>query len=261
MSSPVRYESADGVARITLDSPDRGNPINTKSVTALLECVRRARADDVHVVVLAAVGRMFSVGGDLDAFRAAANRGELIDDLADAFHRVITDLHQLNAIVVSVVHGTAAGAGLSLAAAADLVMAAESAKFTLAYTNVGLSPDGGSTLLPASIGLHRALALTLLNPVLTASEAHRMGLVAEVHPDADLAPAVERVVRQIRAGSRDAQAASKRLLREVATPAEDRALRREVLSIRARAASADGAEGVAAFAERRSPEFPGNPGA
>ena len=107
----------------------------------------------------------------------------------------------------------AAGAAVPLAAAADIVLAAESARFTLAYTKVGLTPDGGSSLLAASIGLHRALYLALLNPVLTAAEAQAMGLVMEIHPDDALGEAVEGVVRRLARGSRTALAAAKHLLR------------------------------------------------
>jgi 2-(1,2-epoxy-1,2-dihydrophenyl)acetyl-CoA isomerase len=218
--------------------------------------VRRARADDVHVVVLSSEGRAFSVGGDVSAFAAAEDTEQIVDDLAETLHRVVSDLHRMEAIVVSVVHGTAAGAGVSLAAAADLVIAGASARFTLAYTRIGFSPDGGSSLLTASIGLHRSLHLALLNPLLSAHEAQAMGLVTQVHPDGELDSAVEEVVGLLRSGSRTAQVAAKRLLREAATPAAEAAMRRETVSIRTRAASPDGREGVAAFLEKRPPVFP-----
>ncbi|WP_409329613.1 enoyl-CoA hydratase/isomerase family protein [Trujillonella humicola] len=252
----VRYEQRDGVARIRLSDPARGNAIGPGSVAELAAAVRRARADDVHVVVLSADGKAFCVGGDVAAFAAADDTEQLVDDLAEALHRVVSDLQRMPAVVVSVVQGTAAGAGVPLAAAADLVLAAESARFTLAYTGIGFSPDGGSSLLTASVGLHRALALALLNPVLSAGEAHALGLVAAVHPDEDLPAAVEDVVGRLRSGSRDAQVAAKRLLRETATPGAEAALRRETLSIRARAASPDGREGVAAFLAKRPAAFP-----
>jgi 2-(1,2-epoxy-1,2-dihydrophenyl)acetyl-CoA isomerase len=252
----VRYEQHDGVARIRLCDPERGNPLSPQTVDALARAVRRARADDVHVVVLSSEGRAFSVGGDVSAFAAAEDTEQMVDDLAERLHRVVSDLHRMDAVVVSAVQGTAAGAGVSLAAAADLVLAAETARFTLAYTKIGFSPDGGSSLLTASIGLHRALRLALLNPVLTADELHAAGLVAQVHPDAELDAAVEDVVAVLRSGSRTAQVAAKRLMRETATPAEEAALRRETLSIRARAAGPDGREGVAAFLAKRTPSFP-----
>jgi 2-(1,2-epoxy-1,2-dihydrophenyl)acetyl-CoA isomerase len=254
--SPVAYELIDGVARIRLSDGERGNPLDQVVVDALAQAVRRARADDVHVVVLSAEGRAFSFGGDVSAFAAAEDTELMVGDLAESLHRVVSELHRMDAIVVSVVHGMAAGAGLSLAAAADLVIAGSSARFTCAYTRIGFSPDGGTSLLTASIGLHAALRLALLNPVLTADEAHALGLVARVHPNEELDSAVDELVRLLRSGSRSAQVATKRLLRETATPGAEAALRRETLSIRTRAASADGREGVAAFLEKRQPSFP-----
>jgi 2-(1,2-epoxy-1,2-dihydrophenyl)acetyl-CoA isomerase len=218
--------------------------------------VRRARADDVHVVVLTSQGRPFSVGGDVSAIAAAEDVEQMLDDLVEALHRVISDLHRMDAVVVSVVRGMAAGAGVPLAAAADLVLAGESARFTLAYTKIGLSPDGGSSLLPASIGLHLALHLALLNPVVSAAEAHALGLVAQVHADDAIDAAADEVVRALRSGSRTAQVATKRLLRATATPLEEAAFRRETLSLRSRAASPDGREGVSAFLQKRAPVFP-----
>jgi 2-(1,2-epoxy-1,2-dihydrophenyl)acetyl-CoA isomerase len=252
----VRYELDAGAARITLSAPERGNPLDPAMAADLLRAVRRARADDARVVVLRGMGRAFSFGGDVSAFASAEDPEQLVDDLAETLHRTVSDLHRMDAVVVSAVHGTAAGAGVPLAAAADVVLAGASARFTLAYTKIGLSPDGGSSLLTASLGLHRALHLALLNPVLTAEQAQAAGLVAEVHPDDELDGAVDRVVAQLQAGSRTAQVAAKRLLREVAVPWEEGALRRETLSIRACASSPDGREGVTAFVDKRPAAFP-----
>ncbi len=254
--SSVRYDHAAGAARITLVAPDRGNPLSPETGTALLAAVRRARADDARVVVLRSEGRAFSVGGDVTAFASADDREALVDDLAETLHRTISDLHRMDAVVVSVVQGIAAGAGVPLAAAGDVVLAGASARFTLAYTKIGFSPDGGSSLLTASLGLHRALHLALLNPVLSAEQAQAAGLVAEVHPDDELDAAAERVVSTLLAGSRTAQVAAKRLLREVALPGAEGALRRETLSVRACADGPDGREGVAAFVAKRPPAFP-----
>jgi 2-(1,2-epoxy-1,2-dihydrophenyl)acetyl-CoA isomerase len=257
--SLVGYQLAGGAAHITLRAPERGNPLDPPMAADLLAAVRRARADDARVVVLRGEGRAFSFGGDVSAFAAADDPELLVDDLAETLHRTVSDLHRMDAVVVSVVHGTAAGAGVPLAAAADVVLAGASARFTLAYTKIGLSPDGGSSLLTASLGLHRGLHLALLNPVLTAEQAQAAGLVAEVHPDHELDAAVEGVVTTLLAGSRTAQVAAKRLLREVAVPWEEGALRRETLSVRSCASSPDGREGVAAFLAKRRPEFPSAP--
>lgn len=252
----VRYEAANGVARITLASPEDGNAISPRLAADLLTAVRRAKADDVHVVVLAAEGKAFCVGGDIKGFGSAEDVEVFVDDLAETLHRSVGELYRMDAVVVSAVTGVAAGAGVALAAAADLVLAAESAKFTLAYTGIGFSPDGGTSLLTASLGLHRALHLALLNPRLSAREAREAGLVAQVHPDDELPAAVDKVVATLLSGSRTAQVATKRLLREQATPLAEGALRRETLSIRERAASPDGREGVAAFLAKRPPNFP-----
>ena len=254
--SGVAYDFADGAATLTLDRPDRGNSLDPDCVNGLLDAIRRARREDARVVVLRADGRAFCVGGDVDAMAAAPDRERHIDDLAETLHRAISELHQLDAIVVSVVQGVAAGAGVPLAAAADLVLAARSARFTLAYTKIGLSPDGGSTLLTASLGLHRALHLALLNPMLTAEEACAAGLVAQVHPDDQLGDAAAAVVAQLLAGSRTAQVTAKRLLRAQAIPSPESALRRETLAIRAAADGPDAEEGLRAFLAKRPPVFP-----
>ncbi len=259
-SSLVSYELRDGTARITLVDGDRGNPIDPAMVAALHAAVRRAAVDRVGVVVLASTGRFFSVGGDLAAFADAEDVRGFIDDLADALHRTVAELVRSEAVVVAVVQGTAAGAGFPLVAAADVVVAARSARFTLGYTKVGLSVDGGTSLLAHSVGLHRALRLALLNDVLTADEALAAGLVARVVDDEELEQAAEAVVAQLAAGSRAAQAATKRLLREVVEPAPERALDAETRAIRACADGADGREGVRAFLEKRRPRFGGTAG-
>lgn len=256
----VTYAYADGVARITLTDGDRGNPVDLASVAALTDAVLRARRDDARVVVLAAEGRFFSVGGDLSAFAGADDVGRYIDDLAEALHRVISELQRLPAIVVAAVQGTAAGAGFPLAAAADVVLAAETASFVLAYGKVGLSPDGGSSLLVHTLGLHRTLRLALLHDALTAADAYDAGLVARVVPADELAATVEDVVGRLASGSAAAQAAAKRLVRTAAEAEIESRLRSETLSIRDLATGADGREGVAAFLEKRRPAFGREPG-
>ena len=252
----VTFEVRDGAGWITFNRPEQGNPFNLDSVASLADAVAAARQADVGVVVLAARGRSFSVGGDLAAFSAAPDPAAYLDDLAEALHRQVSELMRLDAIVVSVVQGTAAGAGVSYAACADLVLATESARFTMAYTKVGLSPDGGSSLMAESIGLHRTLYMALLNPVLSAREALLMGFVSEVHPDEQFDAAVTAVLAQLTSGSRTALVAAKRLIRDQAVPSPETALRRETLAMRQNAGSPDGREGVAAFLAKRPAVFP-----
>lgn len=252
----VTYAFADGLATLELHAPERGNALDLPLLETLEQQVRRARADDARVVLLTAAGTAWCVGGDLGPVADTSAPGELIDAMAESLHRSVSELNRMDAVVVARVQGIAAGAGVPLAAAADIVLAAESARFTLAYTRIGFTPDGGSSLLTASLGLHRALYLALLNPVLTASEARSAGLVAEVHPDEEVEAATSRTVRALLSGARDAQVGAKRLLRAAALTAPEQAMRLETLSIRRAADSADGREGVAAFLDKRRPSFP-----
>ena len=252
----LRYELRGRAAWATLSQPERGNPIDMALATALCDVVRRAREDDVHVLVLEAEGKAFSVGGDIAAMGAAEDPGAFIRELADTLHEGVAGLLALDAIVVSVVRGTAAGAGFPLAAAADLVLAADTARFTLAYTKIGLTPDGGSSLLTATLGLHRALHYALLNPLLSAAELQAAGVVAQVHPADELDAAVDKVVSTLLYGSRSAQVSAKRLLRDKVAPDPVADLARETDGIAAAAAGPDGREGVRAFLDKRPPAFP-----
>jgi 2-(1,2-epoxy-1,2-dihydrophenyl)acetyl-CoA isomerase len=252
----LRYEVRDGAAWLTLSAPDRGNPIDMSLARELRDAVAQARADDVRVVVLDHEGKAFSVGGDISSMGAAEDPSGFITELADTLHEGVLGLTQLDAIVVSVVRGTAAGAGFPLAAAADVVLASEAARFTLAYTRIGLTPDGGSSLLTETVGLHRVLQWALLNPLLTAADLQAAGVVTAVHPPEDLDAAVAKVVAQLLAGSRDAQVAAKHLLRGKVAPDAAAALDAETAGIARAAGSPDGREGVRAFLEKRPPSFP-----
>jgi 2-(1,2-epoxy-1,2-dihydrophenyl)acetyl-CoA isomerase len=251
----IEYAFAAGTAHVTFAQGDRGNAIDVGFVHELHTAIRRARDDDARVVLLRARGKYFSVGGDVSAMHAASRPADFIDDLAEGLHRAINDFGCLDAVIVSVVEGPAAGAGLALASAADLVIASETATFTLAYTAIGLTPDGGSTLLGTSVGLHNIMRMALLNPTLSAREGQALGFVSQVAPDAELEGAVQEVVARLLTGSRSAQVATKRLLRQQLVPHMPSTLRREAVAIRTAAATVDGREGVAAFVEKRVPSF------
>ena len=254
-TASVTYALSDGVALLTMTNGDRGNPLNPTSVAELRAAVERAASDNAQVVVLQSEGKSFCVGGDLLTFSQAADAGAVVAAVATSLHEVVEQLHALDAVVVSVVRGAAAGAGVALAAAADLVIAASSARFTLAYTKLGYSPDGGTSLLTASLGLHRLLRLALLNPVLSAAEAQEAGLVCAVYADDGLDVGRDEVVQTLRAGSRSAQVAAKRLIRQQATPDVAAVLQREAESVGRAADSVDGRAGVEAFVAHRAPVF------
>jgi len=254
---PVSYAFDAPVATVRLCDPAGTNAIGLAGVTALHDAVRRARGDGATVVVLRATGRFFSVGGDVREFAAAADLAGCVEPIAETLHAVVSELVRSDAVVVSVVQGMTAGGGTPLAAAADLVLAGASAAFTLGYAKIGLSVDGGSSLLAATLGLHRTLRLALLHDVVTAQEAYDAGLVARVFPDDELEAGADAIIAQLAAGAPGALARTKRLVRELATPAPETALRREALAITAQAATAEAREGIAAFTGKRAPVFGG----
>lgn len=258
--APVTLEVADAVATLTLNRPDNGNALDLDLVRALEGHANAlAERDDVRVVVLRAAGKMFCVGGDLGWMVSNDDRAAALRELADTLHRGLLVLRGLDAPIVAVVHSTAAGAGLSLAAGADLCLAADSAKFTMSYTKVGLSPDGGSTyLLPRLIGERRTAELMLLNPVLTAAQAAEIGLITRAVPADELEAAVDAVVATLRDGSLASNSSVKRLLDASATAESYEAqVALEAETIAAMAAGPEGREGVGAFLERRTPDFRG----
>lgn len=251
----LELDLVGGALWITMTRAESRNSITTDSVAGLLDAVRWAGANNARVLVLQGDARAWSVGGDLGAFHRAENPARYVDDVAEALHRLISELTHADAIVVAAVDGVAAGAGMPLAAAADIILASTRARFTLGYTKIGLTPDGGSTLLTSTLGLHRTLALALLNPVLSAQEAMDCGLVTQVSEPAELRGAVESVVATLVSGSAGALATAKHLIRARASADAEAGMRAESLAIRRAVAGSDAAEGIAAFLEKRRPAF------
>ncbi len=256
---PVLLDVAGGVATLTLNRPDAGNAMNMALVSALRGHAESLTGrDDVRVVVLRGSGKMFCVGGDLGWMASREDRGTAIRELADELHAGLLALRALDAPVVAVVHATAAGAGFSLVAGADIALAGEGASFVMAYTKVGLSPDGGSSWwLPRVVGTRRATELMLLNEPLTPARAAEIGLVTRVLPDAELEAEATRVVAALAAGPRGAHGAVKRLVDASSTATFADQMDAESAAIAAQADGPEGREGVAAFLERRRPDFGG----
>jgi 2-(1,2-epoxy-1,2-dihydrophenyl)acetyl-CoA isomerase len=189
---------------------------------------------------------MVAAGGNVNAYLT-----ELTTDL----HAGLMHLARANAPVVAAIQGTAAGAGLGLVLAADLAIAGKSAKFTAAYTAVGLTPDAGSTfMLPRAVGYKRAMEMFITNRVLDAEQALEWGLINQIVDDADLAATAGALAQRLAAGPAGAFGALKRLLAE-AEPGREAQLAREGSSIATRAEMAEGREGIAAFLEKRTPKF------
>lgn len=235
-----------------------GGPRRTlthETADALLGVVEQARVRRPKVLVLTGDEHAWCFGGDVAAFASSPDRQGYIDELATRLHAAVAGMQALDAIVVSVVDGVAAGAGMPLAAAADIVLASSRARFTLGYTKLGLTPDGGTTMLSASVGVHRLLYAALVNPVVDAESALRQGLVAEVLPPEGLMTRARELAGMLAHGSAEALATTKHLVRQQALPALAEALEREQTALRAAAGSPDAAEGLSAFVEKRRPSF------
>lgn len=249
------YHRDGAVARIEFVNAPHGNSIDLQFARELEGALGRAHADAARVIVLTARGPNFSFGGDISAFGAAEDIGGYVDDLVDALNRAVSELMRSPAIVLAAVRGVAAGAAFPLAASADVLVAARSARFTLGHTKLGFSVDGGTSLLVHTLGLHRTLRLALLNDFLTAQEAQRAGLVARLCEDHELDDVVDELAQRISVGPMLAQGATKKLLRLAAEDSPESVIREEALMIRERAADPDGVEGVRAFLDKRPCEF------
>ena len=253
----LRLEIREHVAHLTLVRADAANTINLQFGREFLAAAFAIEeASSVRAVLLTAEGKNFCFGGDLKAMIAAGSDvGAYLSELTTNLHAGMTHLARLDAPVIAAVNGTAAGGGLGLVLAADLAIAARSAKFAPAYTGVGLTPDAGCTfLLPRAVGYKRAMELLLTNRVLDAQQALDWGLVNQVVEDQSLAQTAAALAARLAAGPIGAFGAVKRLLAE-AEPGLEAQLARESRSIAARGAAAEGREGIAAFLEKRTPRF------
>lgn len=250
----IRTERADGVLHLVLAAPDRGNAMDTAFAEQFEEALR-SRTEDDRVLLLRAEGRNFCFGGDVSTF-TSDDPGTTIRALAEALHAGIRELRAVEIPVVVAAQGWATGAGMSLALAGDVLLLAEGARLKTAYNALGLTADGGMTWqLPRHASRTVAADLMLTDRILGAQEALSLGLAARVLPDEGLEDAAREVAVTIANGSRGASVAVKRLLRQSLTTSLDDQLAAEADAIAAAADSPDGREGVAAFLEKRRPDF------
>ncbi|OBK72087.1 enoyl-CoA hydratase/isomerase family protein [Mycobacterium sp. 1274761.0] len=252
----ITLEQSGPIARLTLNRPDAANGMNDIMTRELADAAARCDTPATKVVVLTGSGRFFSAGGDLKSFATAPSRGSHIKAVADSLHRAISTFARMNAVLITAVNGTAAGAGFSLAVTGDLVLAAESASFTMAYTKVGLSPDGSSSyFLPRLIGITKTKELMLTNRTLSADEASQWGLVTEVVPDDQLAVRADQLAAQMASTAGGSNGAVKELLLATSSNGLEEQMELEGRVIARSAESADGREGVDAFMAKRKPDF------
>jgi 2-(1,2-epoxy-1,2-dihydrophenyl)acetyl-CoA isomerase len=257
----ILFEVDKAVARITLNRPDAANGLTLTMCQELHDAAVRCDHDPaIRAVLLTGTGRMFCAGGDIKFFQEAGEDvGAIVSRMTLALHGAVSVFNRMDAPVVVAVNGTAAGGGLSLAISGDFVMAAESAKFTLAYTAAALSPDGSSSwFLPRLVGLRRAKELMLTNRVLTAREAADYGMIDRVVADEDLPERALRQAEQFATGPTGAYGAVKRLLAGSFEESLETQMANEARHIAERLQSPDGREGVAAFIDKRAPKFTGH---
>lgn len=257
----ITVEHRDSVAVITLNRPAEANAISLRTAEELHEAALACDADPIvrAVVITGAGEKMFCAGGDLKSFLAAS--GDLpghMMRITNHLHRAISVFNRMEAPVIVAVNGTAAGAGFSIALSGDLILAAEHAKFTMAYTAAGLSPDGSSThFLPRLVGVHRAKELMFTNRVLSAAEALDWGLLNRVVPGAGLQDAAMELAGQLAQGPTIAFGVVKALLLDSQNAPLDTQMEYEARGMASIVRTRDAAEGISAFVEKRKPNFIG----
>lgn len=256
----LNFDVDSGVATITLNRPEALNAMSPAMAKELHEVVLQIDANNsVRAVILTGTGKAFCAGGDLGAFVAAGEQARtLILQMTGDLHLALSRLSRNRAPVIAAVNGTAAGAGFSLAMAADLAIAEEQAVFTMAYTNAGLSPDGSSTyFMPRKIGDRRTRELMLTNRLLTAPEALDWGVVNQVVEGGGALAAARVMATGMAQGPTEAYAQVKRLLDSSFSQSLETQMELEARAIADQVASVDGQEGMLAFVEKRKPQFRG----
>jgi 2-(1,2-epoxy-1,2-dihydrophenyl)acetyl-CoA isomerase len=259
-SSPVTLSISEGIARIRFNRPEALNAIDQVMATALRDAVKELLSHGaVRVVVLSGEGRAFMAGGDLQAFHAdVLNAPITAGRIIDPLHEAVAALAEAPMPVIAAVQGAVAGAGMSVALGADLVLAADNVRFVPAYVGVGTSPDGGGTwALVRLVGLRRALEISLLGEPIDAASALQLGLVSRLVPAAELVAATDALASRLAAGPTRALGRTRRLLREAQCSGLREHLRAERESFAACASTQDFAEGLNAFFEKRAARFTG----
>jgi 2-(1,2-epoxy-1,2-dihydrophenyl)acetyl-CoA isomerase len=252
----VETQRDEGVLTITLNRPDVLNAFDRAMQDGFRAALKEAGEPDVRAVVLTGAGRGFCVGQDLKEFQEGA--GDIGERLRSTYNRNVLALRTLEKPVIAAVNGPAAGAGLALAAACDIRLAADNAVFVPAFITIGLVPDtGASFFLTRLLGYGRAFTWLSSGKQLTAGDAHAWGFVAEVVEGGKLGDRAAAVARELAALPTRAIGMTKRLLDRAASATLEEQLELEAQLQAAAAASEDFAEGVAAFLEKREPRFSG----
>ncbi len=256
----ILYDVKDGVARITLNRPEAYNALDLTLGREVFHATLEAdESPQVRCIVITGAGRAFCAGGDVKSFADNPDRiGVLLKELTTYVHGAVSRLARSMKPVITAVNGVAAGGGMSFALAGDLVLAAESAKFNMAYSRIAASPDGSASYyLPRLVGLRRAMELYFTNRVLSAREALEWGLITRVHPDAELPGAVTALARELAQGPTLAFGRAKALFHQSTWESLETQMELEAQAIAASGHTEDFRNGVVAFARKQSPSFTG----
>lgn len=257
----LKFEVSNQIATITFARPDAANSLNLKMSEELHAAATHCASNsDIRAVILTGEGKMFCAGGDVVGFHAEGDgMSEHMRGMTTTLHAAISRFSRMDAPLIIAVNGTAAGAGMSIALTGDVVFAAESAKFTMAYSKIGFSPDGSSTyFLPRLVGVRKAKELALLNPVLSAAEACEMGLITEVVADDAVMDKARACAEKLAQGPTKAHGEIKRLFADSLSNTLETQMELETRSIAGLAGNTeDGKQGVAAFVAKEKYAFKG----
>ena len=254
----VELERDADVAIVTLARPHAANSVDRTLASDFRAAVAECDADrSIRAVLIRAKGRVFCAGGDIATFvDAGLEVAALTRDLTDDLHAALVQLRSLGKPVVTAIQGAAAGAGIGLALAGDIVVAGRAASFSIAYPAIGLTPDAGASwILPRLVGVRRALEIALLNPRLSAEMALAYGLVTRVVEDDALPEISLDLTRRLAGGPTSALAATRRMILEGLERSYVEQLGIEARAIATSASGEEGREGIAAFVARRPPDF------
>jgi 2-(1,2-epoxy-1,2-dihydrophenyl)acetyl-CoA isomerase len=254
------FTQQGSIGTLTFNRPDVYNAMNPELILAMRDVTTEiAASTTIRALILKGAGKAFLAGGDVGLFyRERDSIVETVKPLGDALHAGIKNIRNMPFPVIAQIQGACAGAGLSVAMAADFAIAAEGAQFNTAYTKIGLSPDGGSTFfLPRYVGMKRAIELTMLAEMFDAKAAADMGIINRVVPPDQLEQEVAKLAERLSNGATQAFARAKKLINQSFVTPIDKQLDDEIAYFAECARTNDFKEGVAAFVEKRKPQFDG----
>ncbi len=261
----VNYETLtlslnDGLAVLTLNRPDKLNALNGQLRKELVHAIRHVGAKDTSArgLLIMGKGKAFCSGADLYESMEQGSDWDAGANLMETYHPILLELAALNIPVIAAVNGVAAGAGMSIAIAADIVIAAESAYFLQAFINIGLVPDAGSTyILPRLIGEARAKSMMMLGEKISATKAQNWGMIHSVVPDEELSESALSIAKKFATGPTVALSGIRKLLAVSSTNSFSAQIQAEALAQRTASQSFDCVEGVTAFIQKRTSNFSG----